>query len=188
MILGLRVLVLLAVMNLGAVACSRSSDDEQPARNAGAAVIVYQAPFGLRSFLFDRDANRMEVHLGGVHDQFEGGEANVPFVDCSDEQAICRQLPGGPIFISVHRQIETVDRWSVADSSFTVRRRSGAESGNQRIFVEATSNSDPTWKEGYVYEIGRGVTAITVNYDHNSRLSETLLLVGHEGILSDLNE
>jgi hypothetical protein len=56
------------------------------------------------------------------------------------------------------------------------------------VFVEVAAPSDPTWKEAFAYEIGVGVTSMTLNYDANTRLSETLLLSGGEGILRTLDQ
>jgi hypothetical protein len=52
--------------------------------------------------------------------------------------------------------------------------------------VEQASSADPRWKQAFTYETGVGVTSFTFNFDDESQLSESAVLVGPEGILHTL--
>lgn len=141
---------------------------------------IYTDAFGVERLVFNEDA-------GGVQGVTAGGET-IALQDCSDELVVCRTVPGGPVFIAIARDIHNVDNWRAEGREYVVRVRSPSVGAAEIVFVEVAAPSDPTWKEAFTYEIGAGVTSITFNYDANTRLSETLLLSGGEGILRTLDQ
>ncbi|MBC7767169.1 MAG: hypothetical protein H7124_00090 [Phycisphaerales bacterium] len=171
------------ILALGVLAnCGPGTDSVDRASRTGfsAASITYQTAFGVERLVFDQTASRVQ----GVT---AGGET-ITLLDCSDESVVCRELPGGPVFIAIARDIEHTDNWTSGDRLFAVKAREPGRGGpSQVVLVEVTTPTDPTWKEAFAYEIGIGVTSITVNYNVDSRLSETLLLVGPVGIMEPLD-
>jgi hypothetical protein len=142
--------------------------------------ITYQTVFGVERLVLDQTASRVQGLAAG-------GET-ISLVDCSDQSVVCREVPGGPVFIAIARDVEHTESWGAGDRLFNVKARQADRSGSsQVVLVEVTTPTDPTWKEAFAYETGVGVTSITVNYEEDSRLSETLLLVGGEGILASLD-
>ncbi len=141
---------------------------------------TYVDAFGVERLVFNGDAS-------GVQGATAGGET-IALLDCSDELVVCRTVPGGPVFIAIARDIQNVDNWRAEGRGYVVRARSPSVGAAEIVFVEVAAPSDPTWKEAFAYEIGVGVTSMTLNYDANTRLSETLLLSGGEGILRTLDQ
>jgi hypothetical protein len=182
-VVAFAVAVMSACSEPGRSAASEAKADQY---SHDAEPIVYQAPHGYRSILFDPAATRLEIHFGGTDDAWHGGEFSYRLSDCSDTFLVCRSDPAGTL-IAIPRHMEEVDSWNLPNMHFTVTRRARGRLPNSRVvFVNITSPHDATWRRSFVYESGVGVTSITLNYDDRSKFSETFVLVGRRGILAEL--